>query len=78
MPSLELYGTASCPYTREMREWLEWKGSEFKEYDIEVDQEARARMRAFSEAPFTVPILVQDGKVLQIGWQGRGCVVNAK
>ena len=29
MPNLELYGTASCPYTSEMREWLEWKGSEF-------------------------------------------------
>ena len=78
MPSLELYGTASCPYTQEMREWLEWKGSEFKEYDIDSDPEARGRMRSFSEAPYTVPVLVQDGKVLQIGWQGRGCAVNAK
>ena len=24
MPEVELFGTASCPYTREMREWLEW------------------------------------------------------
>jgi hypothetical protein len=23
-----------------------------------------------------VPVLVEDGKVLQIGWQGRGCVVG--
>ncbi len=37
MPNLELYGTASCPYTSEMREWLEWKGSEFTEYDVETD-----------------------------------------
>ena len=37
MPKLELYGTASCPYTGELREWLEWKGSEFTEYDVDVD-----------------------------------------
>jgi glutaredoxin len=78
MANLELYGTASCPYTQEMREWLEWKQSDFAEYDVEADPEARARMRALAEAPYTVPLLVQDGKVVQVGWQGRGCVVDAK
>jgi glutaredoxin len=77
MPSLELYGTAGCPYTREMREWLEWKGKEFDEYDIEADPEARERMRALAQAPYSVPLLVQDGKIVQVGWQGRSCVVNA-
>jgi glutaredoxin 3 len=24
----------------------------------------------------TVPILAEDGDVIQIGWQGRGCVVS--
>ena len=62
MPKLELYGTASCPYTGEMREWLEWKGSEFEEYDVESDEAARGRMRAMSPAPYTVPVLVEDGK----------------
>jgi len=78
MAKFELYGTASCPYTSEMREWLEWKGSEFAEYDVEADTKARERMRTLAQAPFTVPILVEDGKVIQIGWQGRGCVVNAR
>ncbi len=45
MARLELYGTARCPYTREMREWLEWRRSEFVEYDVEADREARVRMR---------------------------------
>ena len=40
MPNLELYGTASCPYTSEMREWLEWKGTEFTEFDVDADIEA--------------------------------------
>jgi glutaredoxin len=76
MPSLELYGTAGCPYTRDMREWLEWKGKEFEEYDVEADLEACERMRTISPAPHSVPLLVQDGKVIQVGWQGRSCVVG--
>ncbi len=78
MPNLQLYGTAGCPYTQEMREWLEWKGSEFEEFDVEADGKALARMRALAKAPYTVPLLVEDGKVIQVGWQGRGCPVNAK
>jgi glutaredoxin len=78
MPKLELFGTASCPHTRVMREWLEWKGTEFEEYDVEADPVACERMRIVAEAPYTVPLLVKDGKVIQVGWQGRGCVVSAK
>jgi glutaredoxin len=78
MPDLELYGTAGCPYTSEMREWLEWNGREFKEYDIETDCQARERLRLLAQAPFTVPLLVEKGKVIQVGWQGRSCVVGSK
>lgn len=78
MANLELYGTASCPYTREMREWLEWKGREFAEFDVELDYAARSRMHVLAPAPYTVPLLVEDGKVIQVGWQGRGCVVSGK
>jgi glutaredoxin len=76
MPKLELFGTASCPYTREMREWLEWKGKDFEEYDVEADQEAGERMRSLAQAPYSVPLLVEEGKVIQVGWQGRACVVG--
>jgi glutaredoxin 3 len=75
MPKTELYGTASCPYTQEMREWLEWKGRDFEEYDVEADTEALKRMHAATGGQLTVPVLVEDGKAVQIGWQGRGCVV---
>jgi glutaredoxin len=76
MPELELFGTRNCPYTSELREWLEWNGDEFTEYDVDADEEARERMRRLSQPPYTVPLLVQDGKVIQVGWQGRGCVVD--
>jgi len=73
---LELYGTAGCPYTRELRESLEWSRREFLEYDIEADFDARERLRSFDETLRTVPVLVEDGKVIQVGWQGRGCVMG--
>jgi glutaredoxin len=76
MPTLELFGAAGCPFTSEMREWLEWKGKDFTEYDVEADFDARNRMQRLAQAPFTVPLLVEDGKVIQVGWQGRGCVVG--
>jgi len=75
---LELFGSAACPYTREMREWLEFRGADFVEYDVEADRSARDRMLALSGGQRTVPVLVDDGKVIRIGWQGRGCVVGGE
>jgi glutaredoxin len=73
---LELFGTASCPYTQEMREWLEWHGRDFLEYDVERDEAARARMRSLADKVRTVPLLVEDDRIVQVGWQGRGCTVE--
>jgi glutaredoxin len=75
VPKVELFGAASCPSTREMREWLEFRGRDFAEYDVEADPAARARLQALSGGQRTVPVLVEDDKVVQIGWQGRGCVI---
>jgi glutaredoxin len=74
--TLELYGTKTCQYTQEMREWLEWKGTDFVEYDVETDAAARERMRTLANGQRTVPVLVDGDKVIQIGWQGRGCIVS--
>jgi glutaredoxin len=72
----EIYGSAHCPHTQEMREWLEWRRVEFIEYDVELDPAARVRMKVLTGGQRTVPVLVENGVVSQIGWQGRGCVVN--
>ena len=78
MATLELYGSAHCPYTRELREWLEWSRRDFREYDVEADAEARARMHSLDNSVRTVPVLVENGKVIQVGWQGRGCIVGSE
>jgi len=74
--TLELYGTKTCQYTQEMREWLEWKGSDFIEYDVEADPVARERLRSLTSGQRTVPVLIDGNKIVQIGWQGRGCIVS--
>ena len=76
MATRELFGTSTCPYTRDLREWLEWRGLDFDEYDVEASTEARERMRAIAGPERTVPVLVEDGAVVQVGWQGRGCVIG--
>ena len=72
---LELYGAQGCPYTRELRENLLWEGKAFQEYDVEEDPEALKRVLDLTGGR-TVPVLVEDGRVVQVGYQGRGCIVS--
>jgi len=74
MPKYELFGTSTCPYSREMREWLEWKQYDFIEYDVETDPQARERLIEVS-GQRSVPVLLEDGNVTRVGWQGRACVI---
>jgi glutaredoxin len=74
----ELYGSARCPYTEEMRDWLEFQGREYVEYDVDADPAALARMKAACGGQRTIPVLMEDGRVAQIGWQGRGCVAGER
>ncbi len=72
---VELFISASCPYSAAAREDLEWRGVEFVEYDVEKDAAARERMLELSGGTRTIPIIVEEGKPPQIGWMGRGCTV---
>lgn len=76
---LELYGTKSCPYTAELREDLEFRGRDFTEYDVDDDGDALRRMTALCGGGATaVPVLVEDGRIAQIGYGGRSCYVAAR
>jgi len=70
---LELYTMRSCPYCAELREQLAWDGEEFVEFDVESDPAARERLAQVAPELTVVPILVRDGVVARVGWQGRGC-----
>jgi glutaredoxin 3 len=74
---LELFAAKSCPFCAEMREQLEWDEKSFVEYDVEADPQARARLIELVGPHAIVPVLVEDGRVAQTGWQGRGCAVGS-
>jgi mycoredoxin len=71
---LELYGSSQCTFTGELREHLEWEGQRFVEYDVDIDALARERLIAITGGR-TVPALVEDGRLVCVGWRGRGCIV---
>jgi glutaredoxin len=75
--AIELYGTSSCPFTGELREHLIWNRVAFVEYDVEVDPAARERLAAILPGQLTVPVLVEHGRVKEVGWRGRGCSIAA-
>lgn len=72
---VELYGAASCAFTAELREELQWRRVKFADFDVEADAEALVRMMELSGGR-TVPVLVAGGKVVQVGVGGRGCIVS--
>ena len=74
-PPVELYGASGCPYTTELREHLLWNRVDFTEYDVEADPKARARWLALTGGGASVPVLVESGRVIEIGWRGRSCSV---
>jgi glutaredoxin 3 len=72
---VELYTSSGCPYSAAAREDLQWRGIEFVEYDVDQDAQARARLLQLTGGTRTVPVIVEEGKPVQVGWMGRGCVI---
>ncbi len=73
--SVDLYVSAGCPYSDAAREDLEWRGVDFVEYDVEKDRAAYERMLELTGGNRTVPVISEEGKPVQIGWMGRGCII---
>lgn len=72
---VELYTAPGCQYSEAAREDLEWRGIDFVEFDVDADPEARARMLEITGGSRTVPVIVEEGEPVQIGWMGQGCVI---
>lgn len=73
-PELELYGTRECPFTAELREELEWDGRPYRELEVDRDREAYERLLELTGGNPNVPVLVEDGEVVRVGFQGRTCL----
>jgi glutaredoxin len=74
----ELFGLSTCPYTADMRQWLIAEDRDFVEFDVELNALAKTRFLELSGGKCTVPVLVEDGRVVRTGWMGRGCAVGVR
>lgn len=73
--SVELYTATGCQYSDAAREDLEWRGVDFIEYDVEGDRAALERMMEITGGNRTVPVIVEEGKPVRVGWMGQGCFI---
>lgn len=73
-PILELFGSKSCPFTAELREELIGQKKKFIEYDCETDLEALQKLFEITQSR-SVPVLVENNRVISLGWQGRSCMI---
>lgn len=68
---LELYVKDGCPYCRKQIEQLEQEGLSYRLYNVSRDRSALKEAREKYGADI-VPVLVENGKVKSIGYQGMG------
>jgi glutaredoxin 3 len=73
---VELFASRSCPFCAEVRERLDDEGVAYVERDVDDDARARARLAELLGASAMVPVIVEDGRVIQVGVAGRGCYVR--
>lgn len=67
-----IYTKPGCPYCAKAREFYTSEGVAFEDRNAQDNDTFRAEMLAITEGDPTVPVIVKDGRLLQIGWEGRG------
>jgi glutaredoxin 3 len=71
MSEVIIYTKVGCPYCRAAMEHYRKEGIHFKEVDVSSDPAAKTLIREqFSAAK--VPVIVRDGKLVEIGFNGGG------
>jgi glutaredoxin 3 len=72
MPNVVIYTKPGCPYCAKAMAWYTEQGISFEERNAQDNREYRKEMFKYSDNDPTVPVVVIDGKLKQIGWEGRG------
>lgn len=70
--SLIIYTKPGCPYCAKAREHYTQQGTVFEDRNAQDNLKYRAEMFSFTDGDPTVPVIVEDGRLKQIGWEGRG------
>lgn len=72
MSDVVIYTKPGCPYCAKAMSWYRNQGIGFVEKNAQDNLGYRKEMFSFSDDDPTVPVIVVDGKLKQIGWEGRG------
>ncbi len=70
--SLTIYTKPGCPYCAKAKDYYTKLGISFEDKNAQDNLNYRKEMLDFSNGDPTVPVIVEDGKLKQIGWEGRG------
>ena len=70
--SVILYTKPGCPYCARARDHYTQEGIAFEDRNAQDDLAYRKEMLAFTGGDPTVPTIVENGRLKQIGWEGRG------
>ena len=69
---LIIYTKPGCPYCAKAREHYTAAGVDFEDRNAQDNAGFRKEMLAITGGDRTVPVIVEDGRLKQIGWEGRG------
>jgi len=72
MSKVIIYTKPGCPYCAKARHWYTAQGIDFEERNAQDEPAYRREMLKFSSNDPTVPVIVIDGVLKQVGWEGRG------
>jgi glutaredoxin 3 len=72
MAKVVIYTKPECPHCTKAKAWYTSHSIAFTEKNAQDNLAFRREMFSFSDGDPTVPVIVIDGKLKQIGWEGRG------
>jgi glutaredoxin 3 len=67
-----IYTKPGCPYCEKARRHYTENGITFEDRNAQDNLAYRKEMFTYSEGDPTVPVIVENGVLKQIGWEGRG------
>ncbi|HKX29649.1 MAG TPA: glutaredoxin [Blastocatellia bacterium] len=72
MADVIIYTKPGCPYCAKAKSWYAERQIPFEERNAQDNREYRKEMFRYSDNDPTVPVIVVEGQLKQIGWEGRG------
>ena len=72
MGDVVIYTKPGCPHCTKAKAWYSGRQIPFVEKNAQDNLDYRKEMFSFSDGDPTVPVIVEGGRLKQIGWEGRG------